>query len=96
MPNRPSSRRLRTPKNNDVVYLPAGTYVSKQGIAVYGGKSRITIRGDGPDKTIIKRSGPKSSGLSVTPGDGGDWWYGNRTKLDITGSHKRGATVLTV
>ena len=77
-------------RDNDVVYLPAGTYLSKQGITVYGGKSRITLRGDGPDRTIIRPSGPRSSGISVTPGDGGDWWYGNRTKLDISGSYKRG------
>ena len=82
--------------DNDVVYLPAGTYLSRRGITVYGGKSRITIRGDGPEKTIIRPSGPTSSGVSVTPGDGGDWWYGNRTKLDIKGSYKRGATELTV
>ena len=30
------------------------------------------------------------------PGDGGDWWYPNRLKLDVAGSPKRGETVLNV
>ena len=83
-------------KDNDVVFLPAGTYMISHGLTVYGGKSRITIRGEGQDKTIIRPTGPESSGVSVTPADGGDWWYPARLKLDITGSYKRGATELTV
>jgi len=83
-------------KDNDVVYLPAGTYRVNTAVTVYGGKSRITIRGDGPDKTIVMGYQPSGSVISVTPADGGDWWYPNRLKLDITGSPTRGATVLTV
>jgi len=83
-------------KENDIVYLPAGTYRIAHAITVYGGKSRITIRGEGPDKTIIRPNGPQSGGISVTPADGGDWWYPNRLKLDIAGSYKRGATELAV
>ena len=45
--------------------------------------------------TIIRLSGPNSTGVSVS-GDSGDWWYPNRMKFDITGSYKRGATELTV
>ncbi len=63
----------------DVVYLPAGTY---------GGarlKSRITLRGAGPGKTILK--GP----ISVGQG-GADWWYPNRHRVDVLG--KRGVDVL--
>jgi hypothetical protein len=83
-------------KDNDVVYLPAGTYRVNSGISVAGGKSRITIRGDGPDKTIVMGYQPSGSIIGITPGDGGDWWYPNRLKLDITGSPKRGDTELTV
>jgi hypothetical protein len=83
-------------KDKDVVYLPAGSYRIDHGLTVYGGKSRITIRGEGPGKTIIRPSGPQSGGVSVTPADGGDWWYPARLKLDITGSYQRGATELTV
>jgi hypothetical protein len=82
--------------DDDVVYLPAGTYRIDRAVAVYGGKSRITIRGDGQDKTIIRPTGPQSGGISVKPADGGDWWYQNRLKLDIEGSYQRGATELTV
>ena len=83
-------------KDNDVVYLPAGTYRINAAITVYGGKSRITIRGAGPDKTIIMGHHPSGSGIGIVPADGGDWWYPNRLKLDITGSPARGATVLTI
>lgn len=70
--------------DQDVVYLPAGTYTLGRGIGV-GVKSRITIRGAGPDKTILRGS------ISVGAG-GADWWYENRLKVPVTGV--RGATVL--
>jgi hypothetical protein len=81
-------------QDNDVVYLPAGTYRIDKTVAVAGGKSRITIRGDGPDKTVIMAY--NRSHLAISPADGGDWWYPNRLKLDIAGSPKKGHTVLTV
>ena len=77
-------------KDNQVVYLPSGTYRVNAGITVYGGKSRITIRGDGPDKTILMGYQPTGSVIGITPADGGDWWYPNRLKLDIAGSPKKG------
>ena len=80
-------------KDKDVVYLPAGKYRVERGLTVYGGKSNITIRGEGQDKTFIVGPG---AGIGVTPADGGDWWYVQRLKLDITGSYKRGDTELTV
>ena len=82
--------------DGDVVYLPAGTYRIDRAVTVYGGKSRITIRGDGPEKTIVRPTGPQSGGINVKPADGGDWWYQNRLKLDIVGSYERGATELNV
>ncbi len=83
-------------KDNDVVYLPAGTYRIEKAITIAGGKSRITLRGAGPDKTIVMGYHPSGSAIGITPADGGDWWYPNRLKLDITGSPKKGDTVLTV
>ena len=71
---------------DDVVYLPAGTY--RGGIYV-GARRHLTIRGDGPGKTIL--TGPIHVGAG-----GADWWYPNRLKLSVTGSPKRGATELTV
>lgn len=81
-------------KQNDVVYLPAGTYRTDLAIAL-GSKSKITLRGAGPEKTVIM-AGNQSSGVTICPADGGDWWYPNRLKLDVTGSPKKGDTVLAV
>jgi len=36
-----------------VVFLEAGTYLLSSGIS-FGNKSRVTLRGAGPDKTILK------------------------------------------
>ena len=82
-------------RENEVVYLPAGTYRVNSAIRA-GGKSRITIRGDGPDKTIIMGYQPSGSIISLEPADGGDWNYGGRLKLEVTGSPTRNATVLAV
>ena len=73
---------------NEVVYLPAGTYRLNAGISL-GTKSKITLRGDGPDKTILHGS------ISVG-GGGGDWWYPNRLKIDLAGNAVKGATTLTL
>ena len=79
--------------SNDVVYLPAGTYRIDSTIYV-GTKSWLTIRGAGPESTLVlPRAG--SGGISVGAG-GADWWYSNRLKLGIAASAPRGATVLTL
>jgi hypothetical protein len=66
----------------EVVFLPAGTYKLSRGIGV---KSRVTLRGAGPEKTVLK--GPVSIGAG-----GADWWYPNRTRVDVLG--KRGSGTL--
>lgn len=81
-------------QEDDVVYLPVGTYRVDSPIAL-GKKSRITIRGAGPDKTVIL-PWHQSNGITICPADGGDWWYPNRLRLDITGHPNRGDTVLSV
>ena len=63
-------------KDNDVVYLPAGTYRIDRGIGIGGGKSRITIRGAGPDKTILKHEGPAEQR---------DQHLGRRRRLVVSG-----------
>jgi hypothetical protein len=79
---------------NDVVYLPAGTYRIDNTIHV-GTKSRITLRGDGPDKTFLLPHDKCNGAISIG-GGGGDWWYPDRLKFSIAGSPARGATVLTL
>jgi len=79
---------------NEVVYLPAGTYRLNRGIGL-GAKSRITIRGDGPDRTFLKIYPGCGAAISVGSG-GGDWWYQDRLKLNVLGGPPRGATVLTL
>ena len=78
-------------KDKDVVYLPAGTYRINQTIYT-GAKSNITIRGDGPDKTLILPYG-NTGGILV----GGAWdWLWQKPDWAIAGSPKKGDTVITV
>jgi hypothetical protein len=81
-------------KDEDVVHLPAGKYRIDKSISIAGGKSHFTLRGAGPDQAVIMAY--NQSHIEITPADGGDWWYPDRLKLDITGSPKKGETVLTV
>jgi len=81
-------------KDDDVVYLPTGRYRLDKSI-YFGTKSRITLRGDGPGKTVLELHAPCIGGINIGAG-GGDWWYADRLKLKVTGSPTRGATVLTV
>ncbi|MCZ7649487.1 MAG: hypothetical protein M5U26_30220 [Planctomycetota bacterium] len=89
-------KAINEAKPNEVVYLPAGTYRVNKGVGCFGGKSHITIRGAGPEKTIMLGYQPAGSIIGIAPADGGDWWYPQRAKLEIAGSPARGATVLTV
>jgi len=79
---------------NEVVYLPAGTYRLNRGIGV-GTRKGITIRGAGPDRTILKMAPGCNAAIDIG-GGGGDWWYPDRLKLPILGSAKRKTTVLAV
>lgn len=64
---------------DDILFLPEGIY---DGLRL---RSRITLRGAGPGKTILKGSIHVGSG-------GADWWYPNRLKVDVQG--KRGVEAL--
>ena len=77
-----------------VVYLPEGTYRIDGGLGL-GTRSRITLRGAGPDKSILKMHAGCGVGISIGAG-GADWWYPDRQKFDILGGAVRGATVLTL
>jgi len=76
------------------VYLPEGTYRIDGGIGL-GTRSRLTLRGAGPDKTILRMHAPCGVGISLGAG-GADWWYADRLKLDIVAAAAKGATVLTL
>ena len=80
--------------DNDVVYLPAGTYRIDKSIAL-GGKSDITIRGAGPDKTVIMAHHTVLSALNLGDHGGADWLWASPNAA-IAGSPVEGATVLTV
>ena len=66
---------------DDILLLPAGMY---DGLRL---KSRITLRGEGPTKTIIK-------GTVIIGAGGADWWYTNRLRVDVQGT--RGVESLQV
>ncbi|MDP6546990.1 MAG: glycosyl hydrolase family 28-related protein [Phycisphaerae bacterium] len=83
-------------KAKDVVYLPAGTYRMEKSIRV-SYKSNLTIRGDGPEKTKLMLYPGCGAAFDIgSCASGADWSYGNRKKVSVTGSPKRGATKITV
>jgi hypothetical protein len=88
------SQAIAKAAENDVVYLPAGKYRLDKSIAI-GTKSRITLRGAGPDKTVLQMKPPCNAAIDIG-GGGADWWYENRLKLGIAGNPVRGATILTL
>ena len=77
---------------NDVVYLPAGTYRLNSPVNI-AFKKNITIRGAGPDKTLVKLYSTWGAAFNV--GGGADYQW-NQPNLAITGSPAKGATVLNV
>jgi hypothetical protein len=81
---------IKAAKEKDVVYLPAGTYRLDKQVAL-GFKRGITIRGAGPDKTVVLTYGKAAA---FTVGGGADYQW--KRELSITGSPKKGDTVLTV
>ena len=81
-------------KEKEVVYLPAGTYRVNKPISM-GYRKNITIRGAGQDKTIIMAYNTYNGAVDM--GGDPDWTQPNRKPgFSITGSPKRGDTVLTV
>ena len=83
-------------KEKDVVYLPAGEYRLEKGIRI-SYKSNFTVRGAGPEKTLLMMYPGCGPAFDIgSCGAGADWWYPNRTKMDIKEGPKRGATKLNV
>ena len=82
-------------KDEEVVYVPGGTYLISSGLNVGGGGKHITLRGAGMDKTLILPGGGAGTAISIS-GGGSGWWQADQRGMSITGSPKRGDTVLTV
>jgi hypothetical protein len=88
--------------NNGVVYLSAGTYNVSS--LTFIGKSNITLRGAGPEQTIVKFSGADScNGLwaDVCVRGASSVWTGNVLPLgggiaNWTGGYVKGATQITL
>jgi hypothetical protein len=79
--------------DGQVVYLPAGRYRFDTTVST-GYKDNITIRGAGPEKTVIDYRGVTGSAILV--GGTINWQWNWPDNMSITGSPKKGATVLTV
>jgi hypothetical protein len=87
--------------SNGVVMLNAGTYSLSSGIT-FRGANNATLRGAGPDQTILKFSGGDSCGglyANVCVHGPSDIWSGNVPSSNIrnwTGGYSKGATTLTL
>src|SRR5881394_2629039 len=73
---------------NQVVYIPAGTYRVSSVLRIPGS---ITVRGDGPGKTIIDAYSATYSG-AITFGN--DNWPNFNNAVSVTGGLNAGSTTL--
>lgn len=88
--------------SGQVVFLNAGTY-SLTGIS-FNGKSNVTLRGAGADKTILQFTGPASCGGAVADADiclaNMDWTFypnnTNRHTANWTAGYAKGTTTITL
>ena len=90
---------------NQIVFLNAGTYTLSTAID-FAGKSNVTLRGAGPDRTIIAFSGATATGCNGTWADvcvagSSQVWSGNIIPLggsisNWTAGFAKGATQITL
>ncbi len=79
--------------NGEVVWIPAGNYRLNKALRV-GAKDNITIRGEGPTRTILNLN--ITSGFQgIVVGTDADYLW-NYPDYPITGSPSKGSTVLNV
>ena len=87
--------------NNGVVYLNAGTYTLSSGIT-FVGTSNVTLRGAGPDQTILKFTGTDGCGglyANICIGGSSNVWSGNVPSTNIrnwTAGYAKGTTKVTL
>ena len=81
---------------NDIVFLPAGMYRANAPITI--SKNKVTLRGAGPDKTVIMAyNGGRGGVIDVNFLTAKQGFYdGKGRMLNIKGSPAKGATVLTL
>lgn len=87
--------------SNGVVFLNAGTYILSSGIN-FGGKSNVTLRGAGPNQTILRFTGadgcggfPASVCLKGTSSVG-VWGVPGANIRDWNAGYAKGTTVITL
>jgi hypothetical protein len=80
---------LNAAQPNQVVYLPASTYLISK--TVYMNNANISIRGDGPTSTIIKYKGESGDIIQVVP-----WLSGFASPIAITSACAKGSTHITL
>ena len=86
---------------NQVVYLNAGTYSLSGGIN-FSGKSNVTLRGAGPDQTILvfgtgASVGCETQQASMCIAGSSRAWVGNPgTVHNVTGGYTKGSTQITL
>jgi hypothetical protein len=87
--------------HNGVVALAAGTYTVSSGIT-FRGSSDVTLRGAGPEQTIVKFTGADSCGglqANICIRGSSDVWSGNVPAANIrswTGGYAKGTEEITV
>ncbi len=84
--------------SNQVVYLNAGTYNLSSGID-FGGHSNVTLRGAGPDKTLLVFTGDTScNGLSadICIAGSNSWQGGPNNVANWTAGYAAGTTQITL
>src|SRR5262245_8039092 len=86
---------------NGVVVLSEGTYTLSSGIT-FRNSSNVTLRGAGPDRTIVRFTGADGCGglwADVCVHGPSDVWYGNVPTTNMrswTGGYAKGTTEITL
>ncbi|MEO6244023.1 MAG: glycosyl hydrolase family 28-related protein, partial [Opitutaceae bacterium] len=87
-------RAIAAAKDKGIVFLPAGTYRINTAITI--GKSRITLRGAGPERTrLVTYNSGRGGAIDLNFLAMRNGFWGDTPRLAITGSPKRGATILS-
>ena len=87
--------------NDGVVYLNPGTYTLANGVT-FGGRSNVTLRGAGPDRTTLVFSGSDAcsgTAANVCVHGSSTVWSGNVPAANVrnwVGGYAKGSTVMTV